>query len=46
MMGLNFKYNIYLLAIFFFSVPFWFECVGRKLIGGGKGEPTGTDDNG
>ena len=46
MMGLNFKYNIYLLAIFFFSAPYWFECAGRKLIGRGKSEPAGADNDG
>jgi len=36
MMGLNFKFNIYLLVIFFFSVPLWFEWAGRKALGGRK----------
>ena len=40
MMGLNFKFNIYLLVIFFLSVPFWFELAGRKglALARGRGE--------
>lgn len=43
MMNLNFKFNIYLLAILFFSVPFWFESLGRKTLGMIKPKPASSD---
>ncbi len=43
MMNLNFKFNIYLLATLFLSVPFYFASLGRKTLAMTKSK-LGSDD--